>query len=310
MEHHEHPSTHPEPPQHLSHRRAPASAAPRLEYPRVSTIAILGAGPIGASVAHRLAQRSRVRTVRLIDAGGTVASGKALDIRQSGPVERFDTIVEADTDVLASASASVIVVADEAAGGEWRDERGLAMVQQLVRAGITAPLVFAGPSQARLMEQAYRELKIPAHRLVGSAAGALAGAVRAVAGLEIGQSSIDVAVVGRPPSLVIGWAAASVDGTLLTDCVPAHRLLAIEQTLPKLWPPKPYAIASATAPIVEALIDGSRRRHHGTTILDGEHGARGSAVMLPLELGRGRVLSHPLPSLSPQERTEFLNAIG
>jgi len=30
--------------------------------------------------------------------------------------------------------------------------------------------------------------------------------------------------------------------------------------------------------------------------------------MLPLLLSRGRIVSHTVPSLSPQERTEFMNA--
>ena len=38
--------------------------------------------------------------------------------------------------------------------------------------------------------------------------------------------------------------------------------------------------------------------------------ASGTAVMLPLRLGRGRIISHTLPSLSPQERTEFMNAVA
>jgi hypothetical protein len=276
----------------------------------VSLIAVLGAGPIGATVAHRLAQRARVGAVRLIDASAAVAAGKALDIRQSGPVERFDTIIEADDDVRASATADVIVVADEVAAGEWEGDRGLAMIRQLVQAGITAPLVFAGPSQLWLMEKVYRELKVPAARLVGSAASAVATAVGALAGLETGTSAVDVAVVGRPPGLVIGWTSAGSRGLLITDQVAAHRLAAISQMLPKLWPPKPYAIGAATAPIVEALVDGSRRHHHAVTVIDGDFGARGTAVMLPLRLGRGRIISHTLPSLSPQERTEFMNAVA
>lgn len=276
----------------------------------VSLIAILGAGPVGAAVAHRLAQRTRVKTVRLIDAAGAVAAGKALDIRQSGPVERFDTIVEADDDVRASAAADVIVVADEATGGEWQGDRGLALIRQLVQAGITAPFVFAGPSQAWLMEKAYHELKVPAARLVGSAASAVSAAVGAIAGLETGMSAVDVAVVGRPPALVIGWSSAASAGMLVTDRVPAHRLAAISEAMPKLWPPKPYAIGAATAPIVEALVDGSRKHHHALTVIDGDFGARGVAVMLPLQLGRGRIVSHTLPSLSPQERTEFMNAVA
>ncbi|MEO8482165.1 MAG: hypothetical protein ABI634_08150 [Acidobacteriota bacterium] len=276
----------------------------------MSLIAIVGAGPIGATVAHRLAQRARVNTVRLIDASGAAAAGKALDIRQSGPVERFDTIVEADDDVRAAAAADVIVVADEIAGGEWQGDRGLAMIRQLVQAGIRAPLVFAGPSQTWLIEAAYRELKVPAARLIGSAASAVAAAVGAIAGLETGMSAVDVAVVGRPPALVIGWTSAACQGMLVTDRVPAHRLAAIAQAMPRLWPPKPYAIGAATAPIVEALVDGSRRHHQALTVIDGDFDARGAAIMLPLHLGRGRVVSHTLPSLSPQERTEFMNAVG
>lgn len=276
----------------------------------MSFVAILGAGPIGGAIAHRLAQRSRVGAIRLIDASGNVAAGKALDIRQSGPVERFDTLVEAADDVRAAASAVAVIVADEAAGGEWQGERGLALIRRLAEIGVTAPLVFAGTSQTALIETAYRELKIPAPRLVGSAAGALASAIRALVGLDLGISTVDVAVAGRPPAVTIAWTSATAGGALVTERVPAHRLLAISQAAPKLWPPKPYAIASATAPIVEALLDGSRRRHHAMTIVDGELGVRGRAVLLPLELGRQRVLSHALPSLSPQERTELMNAMA
>jgi malate dehydrogenase len=251
-----------------------------------------------------------VDAIRLIDANGAAAAGKALDIRQSGPAERFDTPIDADEDVLASAAADIVVVADEIGEGEWQGERGLAMLRRLVAAGVQAPLVFAGPSQALLMEQAFRELKIPANRMVGSATTAVAAAVGALAGLETGLSAVDVAVVGRPPGLVIGWSSAGCGGLLVTDQVPAHRLAAISQAMPKLWPPKPYAIGAATAAVVEALVHGSRTHIPAMTVVDGEFGARGIAVQLPLLLGRGRVIRHTLPSLSPQERTEFMNAVA
>jgi hypothetical protein len=46
------------------------------------------------------------------------------------------------------------------------------------------------------------------------------------------------------------------------------------------------------------------------TILDGELGVRRVAGMLPLELGRGRVLRKVIPALSPQERTELITALS
>lgn len=274
------------------------------------TVAILGAGPIGAATAARLAERAHVREVRLVDAVAAVAAGKALDIRQSGPVLNFNTVVSAHGDALSAAGAAVIVLADAIEGGEWTGDRGRAVLEQITRAGSQAPIVFAGPEQAALMEIAYRELRIPAHRLVGSAPAALVSAVRALAGMEMNVSSVDLAVVGRPPSFVIGWSAASAGGSLATDRVAAHRLIAISASMKKLWPSGPHAVGSATAEIVEALIHGRRRSISALTILDGELGARGTAVLLPLDLGRLRVLGHALPSLSPQERTEFVNAIG
>ena len=59
----------------------------------MSTVAIIGAGPLGGALAHALAARARVGEVRLIDPEGRVAEGKALDILQSSPVEQFNTRV-------------------------------------------------------------------------------------------------------------------------------------------------------------------------------------------------------------------------
>jgi malate dehydrogenase len=277
----------------------------------VSTVAIIGAGPIGASIAHTLARRSRVRDVRLIDAASNVAAGKALDIKQSGPIEGYDTRVSGDGNVLAAAGASVVVVADSHESGEWEGERGLTMVRQLVAAGATGPFVFAGPKQRWLMEAAAQELGLPADRLVGTAAAALTGAVRALAALEVSGSGADVSLVvtGRPPAFVVAWSSATIGGSLITDRVLPYRLAAISQQLKGLWPAGPYAIASATAPVVEGLVTGSRAHVPAVVIVDQEFGVRNRAALLPVTLGNGRVLARHKPSLSQQEHVEFMNAL-
>jgi malate dehydrogenase len=274
----------------------------------MSVVAIVGAGPGGAAIAHRLAERARVRRILLIDDATDAASGKALDIRQSGPVGRFDVDLSASSDVLAGVGAAVVVVADAIAGGEWKGEPGLALVERVARAGGTAPFVFAGPSQTWLQEKACTELKIPADRLIGSAAAAQVGAARALVGLELGLAGTDVqiTVAGRPPAFTIGWSSATVGGSLVTERLPSHRLLAIADALARLWPPGPQAIGAATARIIEALASGSRQLHQATTVLDGELGVKGVAAMLPLELGDGRVLRRVMPTLSPQEKTALL----
>jgi hypothetical protein len=160
------------------------------------------------------------------------------------------------------------------------------------------------------METCYRDLDVSRDRLVGTAPSALIGAVRGMTGLELGLSSVDLVLVGRPPAFVVGWTAATVSGALVSDRLAAHKLLAISNAVPRLWPPGPHAIGSATAPVVEALCFGSRHLHSALTILDGELGARGRAVMLPLQLGLGQVRSRVMPSLSEQERTALLNGLS
>src|SRR5262249_12643927 len=140
-----------------------------LEYASMSVVAILGAGPIGSAIAHKLAERARVREIRLIDGNANVAAGKALDIRQANAIDGADVELPAMGDVLAAAGADAIVFADDTAGGEWESERGLAAVRQLARAGARAPFVFAGPRQIWLMEAAAREIGIAADRIVGTA---------------------------------------------------------------------------------------------------------------------------------------------
>jgi hypothetical protein len=212
-------------------------------------------------------------------------------------------------DVLSAVGAAVVVVADTISAGEWQGEPGLGLIRRLVQAGSKGPFVFAGPSQIALIETAARELHVPPDRLIGTATSAITASVAALASVEAQRTGVSVVVAGRPPALVIGWSSATIAGSLLSETVPAHRLLAITQALPRLWPPGPQAIAAPTVDVIEGLVSGSRRLHHAMTVLDGEFGLRGIAAMLPLELGNGRVLARTIPSLSQQERTALVSGL-
>jgi hypothetical protein len=218
-------------------------------------------------------------------------------------------VVDAGGDLLSAAGGDVVVFADDSVNGELDGETGLAAVRQIARAGTGAPFVLAGPKQTWLIGTAVRELKLARDRVIGTASSAIVGSVAALTAVALGRTGVSASVVGRPPGFVIAWSAASIDGVLVTELLPPHRLLAISNGLSKLWPPGPQAIAAATTEIVEALIAGSRRVLHATTILDGELGLRDVAAMLPLEIDRGRVTARLTPSLTPQERTELLSTL-
>ena len=273
-------------------------------------LAIAGAGDIAGALAQRAASRARFRDVRLIDESGTVAAGKALDIRQAGPVDGYDTRVTGHTSLDAAAGAAAVVIADRFGSTEWEGDAGLAMLARLLPLAGDAPLVFAGANQFWLMEAAHRELKVPAARMIGSAPIALEGALRALAAVAIDRSATDVhlSAYGRPPRhIVIGWTSAVAAGTPLERVLPAHQRLAISDRAKGLWPPGPTALGAAGARAAEAIAFGSRRELTCTVVGDGSVIPRGLAAAVPVLLGRGRVIKVNRPALSAKEQVEFEN---
>ena len=271
-------------------------------------IAIIGAGPIGSALAHKLAGRSRVGEIRLIDPEVNVARGKALDIVQSGPVENSSATVQAAESLHAAAGAEVVAIADSVAGAaEHSGEAALALVRQLRSAGIRAPLVFAGASQRDVMAKSIRELHVPSALVLGSAPLALESALRALCGVIADTSAVEVslAVVGVPPKqAVVAWEEAAIAGQPLTSVLGPHEIAALAARIPGLWPLGPYALGSAAARIVEALCEGSRRRY--SCFVDA---GRGRIAAMPVVLERGGVKRVIQPALTRLEMTTLENAL-
>jgi malate dehydrogenase len=278
----------------------------------MSTVAIIGAGPLGGALAHALAVRGRVGEVRLIDPEGRIAEGKALDIQQSSPVERFDTRVTAATTYAAAAGADAIVLADVLAGGEIAGEPGLALLRQLARLEMTAPFLFAGASQRELMTRAISELHLAPRRLLGSAPLALESAVRAVTAalMDASPADLSIGVAGVPPrDAVIGWDAATAFHRPIAEVLAPHHLASLTSRLPALWPPQPYTLASAGARVAEALVGGTRRRHTCFAAIAVPGAGRDMIAAVPVEILKGGVGRALEPALSRHERTAFENGL-
>lgn len=273
----------------------------------MARIAIIGAGAIGGALAHKLAARARVRDVQLIDPVGTVAQGKALDIAQSGPIESFGTRVSGTNAIAAAAGAAVIVLADGVEAGEHGGEAGLALMRQLAALDTSSPIVCAGATQRELIARATGELRMPAQRILGSAPYALESALRALAGVLLDGSGVEVTlrVVGIPPrSAVVAWEEATANGQPISAELPPHSLIALSDRIPGLWPPGPYALGSAAARVVEALAIGSRRRYSCFVAV-----RPGAVTSMPVELGTRGVVRIVEPALTRQERTMMENSI-
>jgi malate dehydrogenase len=275
-------------------------------------IAIIGAGELGGAIAHVLARRDVAGVIRLIDASGRVAEGKALDIMQSAPVDQFATTVSGSTSLSVAAGAGVLVVADRAKEGEWLGEDALLLLKQIMQLGSQGVVVWAATGGREAVERGVRELKYPRARLFGSAPEALASAVRAIVAVETGRSAHDVAltVIGVPAKhSIVPWEDATISGFLATSVLdePTRRRLAEKVGL--LWPPGPYALAWAAAKAVEALAGVSSQTISAFVAADDSNGRRARAAALPVRLAPAGITRVELPSLNSRDRVALDNAM-
>ena len=207
-------------------------------------IAILGAGTLGGALARTLSLRGLASEIRLLDDSTDVAAGKALDIRQAGPLERFDTRVVASRPPAGLAGAdAVLLAAPVADDAEWDGEEGLDALQQLDQTNRRALIVCAGAGHRQLVEQGVAALGIDRQRLIGSAPEALRAAVRAIVALEAGcpASEVSLTVLGAPPDrAVVPWSQATAGGVSLDGVLPPAALVRLRARVAALWPPGPF----------------------------------------------------------------------
>jgi len=274
-------------------------------------VAILGAGVLGGTVAQMLARLNVVPAIRLIDESPGVAQGKALDIAQSAGLGGFATIVTGGTELAAAGTASIVVLADCAARGEWKGDEALALLRRLPT-GRSRAVLCAGAEQREVVERGVREEGLRRGLLFGSAPEALAAAIRSAIAEETKSSASEVAltVLGIPPDrIVVPWEEATIGGVAVTRVLegPARRALA--QRVPKLWPPGPYALGAAAAKAIEAMSGRSRAIVACFVAPDDRMGRKSRTSAVPVHLDAGGVVDTQLPELAAHDRIALDNAV-
>lgn len=280
----------------------------------MATVAIVGAGDLGGAAARALAAMDRVDRILLIDAARGPATGKALDIQQSGAVDGFHTRLDATDDISEAVDCRACILADRFGRGslEWSGDDGLAMLATLERYITAVPIVFAGSLQAPLLSAAFAEIGIPRHRLIGSSPQAFASAVIALVAMEARCSpkEVSLTVVGGPGRFVIPWREASIAGYALDRVLEQVQLVRLEARAERIWPPGTSTLGTSAARVTEALLSSSRRSYNVFTILHGEFGVRNRVGALPARLAPSGVVRTLAPALDARERTLLDTALA
>jgi malate dehydrogenase len=271
------------------------------------TATILGAGELGGAVAQALAARDRLSRILIVDAAGSTAAGKALDIQQMGAVDGFHTHLAGTDDHSRATGSSVCIVADRfgKTSSEWQGDEGATMLGRLGPYLGDTPIVFAGAAQASMLLASVRDARIPRRRAIGSASEAFRSAVTGIVALEARCSprEVGLTVLGAPGGFVVPWSEASIGGYALEHVLTQVQLTRIEARAARLWPPGAYTLGMAAARVAEAIAVGSRQAFSVMTVLEGEFSVRNRVGALPCLLAPGGIVHTKVPTLSGRERT-------
>ncbi len=277
-------------------------------------IALIGAGQIGGTLAH-LAAIKELGDVVLFDIAEGAPQGKALDIAESGPVEKFDVALRGTNDYADIAGADVCIVTagvPRKPGMSRDDLLGINLkVMKAVGEGIrdNAPDAFVicitNPLDA--MVWALREFSgLPHERVVGMAGVLDSARFRHFLADEFGVSMRDVSafvlgghgdtmvplvrystVGGIPlPDLVeMGWTSQeSLDAIVQRTRDGGAEIVGLLKTGSAF-----YAPASSAIEMAEAYLKDQKRLLPCAAWVDGALGLKGMYVGVPTVIGAGGV---------------------
>ncbi|WP_461308613.1 malate dehydrogenase [Albidovulum sp.] len=295
-----------------------------------SRIALIGAGQIGGTLAH-LAAIKELGDVVLFDIAEGVPQGKALDIAQSGPVERFDARLKGANDYAEIEGADVCIVTagvPRKPGMSRDDLLGINLkVMKAVGEGIKAhapdAFVICITNPLDAMVWALREYSGLPHNKVCGMAGVLDSArFRHFLASEFDVSMRDVTAFvlgGHGDTMVPLTRYSTVAGIPLPDLVEMgwttqDRLDAIVQRtrdggaeivgLLKTGSAF-YAPAASAIEMAEAYLKDQKRLLPCAAHVDGAYGLKGLYVGVPTIIGAGGVERIVEIRLNPDEKAMF-----
>jgi L-lactate dehydrogenase len=221
------------------------------------TLAILGAGPLGAAVARECLARGLSQRIRLHDADGKAAAALALDLRGAGGAD-----VEGGNDPAVCAGADTAVLAmgaDVAALRRW--------IPLLVKSSPDAVLLMLSRPVEALTYAALRLCGLPRSRVIGIGTVLETQLFRRLIArrCKVAVSDVMAYVAGAQGDAAIPlWSSASIGGILLnTWAVPGHGRLtvrdraeiftAIKATCRQAFEGS-WAVAGAAATVLAAVL--------------------------------------------------------
>jgi malate dehydrogenase len=267
-------------------------------------ITVVGAGRVGETTAHILAERALGDLV-LVDVVDKLAEGKALDLMELRPLAGADVTISGSTDYAATKDSDVVVVTSgmPRKPGESREDllkKNIAIVKSVVgevkKASPKAILVMVANPLDTMTWVAREVTGWPRNRVFGMAGVLDTARFRTFVAMELGCSIRDVnafVLGGHGDEMVPVVRYASVGGIPLTRLMSKEKIDAIVKRtrgaggeIVKLLGFSAYfSPAAAVADMVQAVLRDEKRVLPCSALLEGEYGVKGLYLGVPVMLG-------------------------
>lgn len=268
-------------------------------------VSVLGAGNVGATVAFLLSQTG-LYDVALVDVQGGMATGKALDLRQSGAITVSDATVEGGDGFEITAKSDVIV---QTAGlprlpGMTRNdllqknaEVTASVISRAMEYNSNPIIVLVSNPLDAMCHVALRVSGLPKERVIGMAGILDSARFRTFIAMELGVSvsNIEALVLGGHGDTMVPLPRLStVAGVPIAEFVSAERIHAlVERTrhggteiVGHLKSGGAYyAPAAAAVEMIRAICSDERKILPCSALLEGEYGISGIYLGVPVVLG-------------------------
>lgn len=285
-------------------------------------ITIVGAGNVGGTLAHRLAERNYADIV-LIDIVEGLPQGKALDLLQAGPVVGYDCRITGTNSYEDTAGSHLCIVTSGVARKPGMSRDDLLFTNMEIIKGVTQSLAKHSPDCMIVMvsnpldamtQLAYQVSGFPKSRIFGMAGVLDTARFRTFLAMELGVSVQDVyafVLGGHGDSMVPLIRYTTVGGVPISELLPKETIdRIVERTksggaeivsLLKTGSAF-YAPSAAVAQMVDAIMYDRKQVLPCAAYLEGEYGITGLYVGVPCKIGAGGVEKVMELTLTVEER--------
>ena len=293
-------------------------------------IAFYGAGNVGATTAHWLAQKG-IGDCVLFDIFGQIANGKALDLYQSAPAIGFNSMITGSNDPAAIEGADVVVVTagiprkKDPVTGKFPSRDELVKINQDVITQVARNIKQYAPDSIVVLvtnpldamcHVMLEETGFPRERIIGQAGALDTARYKAFIAQELGVSVEDVhglVLGGHGDTMVPLPRHTSVAGIPVTELIGKERLDEIisrtanggGEIVGLLGYSAYYAPAAGTAIMVESILMDQKRVIPSAVYTQGEYGYSDLFIGLPCVLGRKGVERIIHMELNEEERAKL-----